>query len=67
MGYYTIRLSLASQYMRNIVSEFVKIEYNYLHMGMCALGDIFQAKVDKLIGDIEGVKTYVDDILVFRK
>ena len=36
-------------------------------MGMCALGDIFQAKVDKLLGDIEGVKTYIDDILAFSK
>ena len=29
--------------------------------------DIFQAKVDKLLGDIEGVKTYIDDILVLGK
>ena len=27
-------------------------------------GDIFQAKVDKILGDIEGVKTYIDDIFV---
>ena len=33
-------------------------------MGMCASGDIFQAKVDELIGDIEGIKTYIDDILI---
>ena len=36
-------------------------------MGMWASGDIFQAKVDKLLGDIEGVKTYTDDILVLIK
>ena len=36
-------------------------------MGMCALGDIFQAKVDDLLGDIEGVKTYINDILVLSK
>ena len=36
-------------------------------MRMCALGDIFQAKVDELIGDIEGVKTYIGDILVLSK
>ena len=36
-------------------------------MGMCASGDILQAKVDKLLGDIEGVKTYIDDILVLGK
>ena len=36
-------------------------------MGMCASGDILQAKVDKLLGDIKGVKVYIDAILVLRK
>ena len=57
MGYYTIRLSPASQYTATIVTEFGKFRYNRLPMDMCALGDIFQAKVDELIGDVEGVKT----------
>ena len=36
-------------------------------MGMWASGDILQAKIDELLGDIEGIKTYIDDILVLRK
>ena len=36
-------------------------------MGMCAPGDIFQDKLKKLLGDIEGVKTYINDILVLSK
>ena len=36
-------------------------------MGMCHSGDIFQAEVDKLLGDIKDVKTYIDDILVLIK
>ena len=36
-------------------------------MGMCALGYIFQYKVEELLSDIEGVKTYIDDILVLGK
>ena len=32
-----------------------------------ALGDIFQAKVDKLLGDIKGVKTYIDYISFLSK
>ena len=36
-------------------------------MGMCASRDIFQAKEDKLIGDIMGVKTYINDILVLNE
>ena len=59
MGYYNIRLSPSSQYMSRIVTEFWKFRYNRLPMGMYALGDIFQAKVDKLLGDFEDVKTYI--------
>ena len=50
-----------------IVSEFGKFRYNHLPMGMCASGDIFQAKVDYLLGDIEGVKIFIDNILVLSK
>ena len=50
-----------------IFTEFGTFGYNCLPMGMCASGDIFQAKVDKLIGNIEYVKTYIDNIIVLRK
>ena len=46
MRYYNIRLSPASKEMETIVTEFGKFIYNFLSMGMCALGDIFQAQVD---------------------
>ena len=36
-------------------------------MGMCASVEIFQAKVDDLLGDIDGVKSYIDDIIVLIK
>ena len=64
MGYYTIRLSPASQYMTNIVTEFGKFRYNRLPTDMCFLGDKFQAKVNELLFDIKGIKTYINDILV---
>ena len=67
MIYYNIRLSPASQDMTTIVTGFFKFRYNRLHVGMCDSGDIFQAKVDKILGDIEGVKTYINDILVLSK
>ena len=56
MGYYTIILSPASQDMTTIVTEVGKFRYSRLPMGMCASGDIFQVKVDKLLVDTEGVK-----------
>ena len=36
-------------------------------MGMCASGDILQSKVDEILSDIEGIKNYTNDIIVFRK
>ena len=53
--------------MTTIVTEFGKFRYNCLPMVMCASGDIFQAKVDKIPGDVEGVITFIDDILVLSK
>ena len=53
--------------MTTIVTEFGKFVYNCLHMGMCALVYIFQDKVDTLLSDIEGVKTYIEYILFLNK
>ena len=36
-------------------------------MGLRTSGDTFQSKLDKLLGDIEGVNTYIGDILVLGK
>ena len=53
--------------MLTIVTKFERFRYNCLPMGMCASGDIFQAKVDKIVGAIEGVKTYINYILASIK
>ena len=36
-------------------------------MGLYKSGDIFQAKVDEILSDIEGVKTYIYYIIVIFK
>jgi hypothetical protein len=36
-------------------------------MGVSCSPDIFQAKIYELLGDIEGTKAYIDDILVIKK
>ena len=33
-------------------------------MGMCASGEISQDKLDKLRGDIERIKTYIDGTVI---
>ena len=67
MGYYTISISPAIQGIMTIVTEFGKFKYNCLPTGMCDLGDIFQAKIEDLLGDIEGVKIYINYLLVLIK
>ena len=36
-------------------------------MAIFTSNDEFQAKVETILGDIKGVKTYIDDILVLIK
>ena len=62
MGYYTIRLSTASQDTMTIVTEFSKFRCNHLPIFMCVSGETFQAKVDELLGNIKGIKMYIDNI-----
>ena len=50
--------------MTTAVNAFGKVRYNRPPTGTCASGDILQAKVDELLSDIKGVKTYINDIIV---
>ena len=56
-----------SKDMTNIVAKFEKSRKNWLLMGMYMPGDTFQAKVYDIIGEIEGIDRYIDDILVLSK
>ena len=53
--------------LTTIVIEFGKLRYNRVPIGICAYGDIFQAKVEELLGDIEVFKPYIENILVLDK
>jgi hypothetical protein len=67
MGYYHIILSEEASDMCTIVTEFGKYKYKRLPMGVSCSPDIFQAKIYDLLGDIEGIRAYIDDILVIKK
>ena len=67
MGYYIIDILPKSCNLTTIVTEFGKFRYNRVPMGMCTSGNIFQARVDELLSDIQGVKTYINDILILGK
>ena len=67
MGYYHIVLSEESADMCTIITEFGKYRYKRLPMGVACSPDIFQAKIYDLLGDIEGTKAYIDDVLVVKR
>ena len=50
--FYTIDISSKSCNITSIVTEFGKLRYNGVPLGLCDYGDIIQDKVDKLLGYI---------------
>ncbi len=67
MGYYHIALSKEASDMCTIITEFGKYRYKRLLMGVSCSPDIFQAKIYELLGDIDGTRAYIDDILVIKR
>ena len=67
MVYYIIIISPGIKDMAASSIVVWKFRYNHLLIGMCASGNIFQARVDKILSDIKGVKNYIDGILLLIK
>jgi hypothetical protein len=67
MGYYHIQLSPDSKRLCTIVLPWGKYEYQKLPMGLCNSPDIFQEKMNTLLGDLEFIRAYIDDLLVITK
>ena len=67
MGYYTVRLSPEASDMCTIVAEFGKFRYLCLPMGVNCSPDIFQSKINELLGDLEYIRAYLDDMSVLLK
>ena len=63
MGYWTIELDPETKDMTTITTEFGKFRYNVLPMGFVISSDVFQAKVMELLGHINGLRCYLDDVL----
>jgi hypothetical protein len=67
MGYYHIALSPASRKLCTIVFPFGKYEYQRLPMGLANSPDIFQEEMSNLMGDLEYVRAYIDDLAILTK
>ena len=67
MGYYHIELSPFSKKLCTVVMPWGKYEYQRLPMGLCNSPDIFQEYMGELLGDLEHVGAYIDDLLIISK
>ena len=67
MGYYTIRLDTDASRICTIIFPWGKYSYLRLPMGIAGSPDIFQEKMSELMGVLEFVSTYLDDLLIISK
>jgi hypothetical protein len=67
MGYYHIELSPDSKWLCTIILLWGKYEYQKLPKGLSNSPDIFQEKMSSLMGDLEYVRMYIDDLLITTK
>ncbi len=67
MGYYTIRLDPMAVEMCTIIFPFGKYSYLRLPMRMSGSADIFRAEMIDLMGTLEYVQAYIDDLLCITR
>ncbi len=67
MGYYTIRLDPDASKIYTIILPWGKYSYLRLPMGVACSPNIFQDKISKLMGTLEFIRTYLDDLLCISK
>ena len=67
LGFYHVELSAQSKEICTTIFPWGKYRYERLPMGLSVSPDIFQHKMDELLGDLPFVLIYIDDILIFTK
>jgi len=65
MGYYHIESKPDAKKLCTIVLPWSKYEYQRLPMVLCNSPDIFQEKMGGLMADLDYVRAYINDLLVF--
>ena len=64
MGFYHIPLDEESQLLCTTILPWGKYKYKKLPMGTACAPDIFQETMNNLLGDLDFVIVYLDDILI---
>ena len=62
MGYYQVQLDQPSTYLTGFTTPFGVYRYLRLPMGVSSAPDIFQYRIEQLIGHLEKVFAYLDDV-----
>ena len=66
-GYWSIKLTEKSSYYTTFNTPFGRYRFLRLPFGIKSANDLFQQKMDECLESLPGVKTIVDDIVVFGK
>ena len=64
MGYYAIEMDEAAKKICTIVLPWGFYQYNMLPMGLIIATDVFQARMNDLVGELPYVIVFLDDILI---
>ena len=66
-GYYSIPICKQSQKICTIILPWGKYAYQRLPMGVACAPDIFKSIMMDLLGDLDYVLVYIDDILIIQR
>lgn len=64
-GFYQIPLEENSRDLTTFITPFGRYRYRRLPMGVSVAPEIFQRKMKELLGDLNGVVCYLDDIVIY--
>ena len=64
-GFYQIPLDASAQAATTFITPFGRYQYHRLPMGVSLAPEIYQRKMNELLGDLDGVICSMDDVLVF--
>jgi hypothetical protein len=67
MGYFTISLNPDASKICTIIFPWGKYPYKWLPMGIAGSSDIFQGKMSELMGSLEYVQAYLDNLLCISR
>ena len=64
-GYWQVPLSESSQLLTTFSSPFGRYCFKRMPFGIKSAQEVFQKRMNQLLGDLPGVETDIDDILVW--